>query len=112
VADFETFEDVKRWLKESERMREDILVFAGRAALRAVPALATGLKTEQRLDELSSAFVLSVFRAMGAPHRQVQMYPERRSAVVPGLDLRPGSQCRRPLAVQTAGKQQAIVFGR
>ncbi len=67
MADLETLDDVKRWLKEPGHSRDQIVIFTARAALRAVPALAADLRNERRLDELSSGFALWVFCAMAAP---------------------------------------------
>lgn len=83
VAEFKTLKDVEYWLKRPARRREEILVFAARAALRAVPALASELATKRDRRKMRAALVLPVFRAMGAPWvaaRYPTQGPELRAA--------------------------------
>ena len=67
VADLETLDQVERWLKEPERTRAQIVIFAARAALRAVPALAGELDSIEDGGKKRAALILPVFRAMAAP---------------------------------------------
>jgi len=60
---FESRKDIEGWL--NRQTREAVVVFAARAALRAVPAL-VGLTTSKRVAS-ASALILPTFRAMAAP---------------------------------------------
>ena len=67
MAELETLKDVERWLKEPGRRREEIIIFAARAVLRAVPALGRELRSSWGRQEMRAALVLPVFRSMAAP---------------------------------------------
>ena len=67
MADLKTLKDVERWLKEPARTRDQIVIFAARAALRAVPALAAELESKLDPEKSRAAVILPVFRAMAAP---------------------------------------------
>jgi hypothetical protein len=62
VVEFSNREDVERWLWR--KPREVAIVIAARAALRAVPALASILGRSRDAREVGEAIILPVFRAL------------------------------------------------